>query len=149
MSSSIKKRPTDSVASCLQGNNDGPRDFDHSSAKSRKSEVDTNRVFGLTTAEANVLNSKDTKPHLNSFEFMAPKDVTPNDLEVDDYSKQRTKDEIKELLGSIGLRYKFAKFESIWQKSITYEVGYNENPFRKTATLSSVMRAIKELHFNN
>jgi len=63
--------------------------------------------------------------------------------------KKRYYNKIKDLLATIGLRYKFAKFESIWQKAITYEIGYSDNPLRKTASLDSIMKAIKELHFLN
>ena len=92
MRSATKKKTSDSVANCIYG--DGTREFDRKSMYSGRSESDNSRTFGLSTAEAHALNNREGQPHANSFEIMQHKDIAPNDIEADDYNKQRTKEEV-------------------------------------------------------
>lgn len=92
-----KELPNDNVASCLHGGNGGKREFETSAIRThgvQGKETDNSKMFGLTTAEVHALYNPDCQPHMNSFEIMAPKEVGPGDVEVDDYTRQRTKDEV-------------------------------------------------------
>jgi len=91
LSSATKKKPSDTVANCLRG--DSLTEM-RNSVVSKKSELDSNRVFGLTTNQINIKKNPSTQPHANSFELIQHKDVSPNDIDQDEYSKQRTKEEV-------------------------------------------------------
>lgn len=144
-----KQQELDSVAICMQGN--GDFDIDHTIGKSipkvpnPELKKDTSRVFGLTTNQLNSRDQKDSEDTKTTFETVVPSNLQKNGLNEDDYFQQRGKEEIKDLLESINVFYKFSKFEAIWQKALSYEPDINTNPFKKTISLYSLMKAIREV----
>ena len=74
-----------------------------------------------------------------------PEEVEDVKVGQDDYLIQRTRNEIKDILSSIGLRFKVSKFDTLWSKAKTYESDYNEKPFKQTISLMSMMNAIKSM----
>ena len=104
---------------------------------------DEERVFGLTTQQLNVKDNKDFEQITSSFETVTPSRLNKEGIVEEDYLQQRTRDEVRELLTTIGVNYNFAKFEAVWTKALSYE--NSTNPFQKTASLNSVMLAIRDV----
>lgn len=95
VSSTAKRRPSDSVANCLFGGNDSKQDHERSSARGKRSEVDTNRIFGPPARDSQNINNTPVQNNLTNYDKVLYKDSNVADEEVDDYLKQRTKEEVK------------------------------------------------------
>lgn len=134
------------MANCLMGGDDSiDKTVGRSIPSVPNEEIrnDENRVFGLTTEQLNIKDHKDFEQITSSFETVTPSRLNKEGVIEQDYLLERTREEIRELLTSIGVNYNFAKFEAVWAKAISYQ--NSTNPFQKTASLNSVMLAIRDV----
>ena len=147
----IQKMTTDKVRDCLKMDLELNR-LDGAIGKSiipgrtnipKKGDEDL--IFGLST---NKLNSKLYKTHqlCKVADLFCPKSYEQFDLSKSEMRKQRTRDEVTELLKAVGLNYKKGMMEGIWQAAIRMEVQCpTEEVTKKTVNILSVISAIKQL----
>lgn len=104
------------------------------------------RFFGLTTDRVNTLTRTEPVEDATVSEILNPELRALYGLNEDDLLKPRSKDEVRDLFETMGLRYKLAKLEGAWSRARSMEPEAS-GPAR--ASLDSILRAFREMHYVN
>ena len=102
------------------------------------------RFFGLTTDRVNTLTRTEPVEDATVSEILNPELRALYGLTEEDLLMPRSRQEVRDLFETMGLRYKLAKLDGVWMRALSLEP---ENADR--VSLDSILRAFREMHYVN
>ena len=106
---------------------------------------DENMAFGLTTNKLNSMANK-TLEQCGASETIYPSSMSPFGISQEEMQKQRTRNEVTEVLESIGCRFRPAMFQGIWQKAAKNESGGADDfAFSTKVSMTGFLQAMRDL----
>lgn len=145
------KMTADVVGECMRTENQVGK-MDLSLGKSVKiglrnlpKEGDENLVFGLTTDHLNSMNDRSLELGKVA-EVIGMSRECQGGFSRSEHEKQRSREEIIDILRAVGFEYKMGMFEGIWMKAAEFEwTDAIERMGRDTVSVGSLLKAIKVL----
>lgn len=106
---------------------------------------DENMTFGLSTDKLNGMSNK-TLEKGSIGEAIRPTVMERCGITEEEMKKPRRREEVQEVLQTIGLNYRHAMFEGIWRKAVESEAQNSHQLITKrTVSMNAVVKAMKEL----
>lgn len=107
-------------------------------------------TFGMSTDTLNRKGGNLFADNSRVGELMAPRTNELFGLGFRELQAPRSKHEARELLENVGVRYRPGKFEGLWMRALSHEFNIRgTNPVQGTASVESLLKAIKELHYED
>lgn len=109
---------------------------------------DKDLTFGMSTDLLNRKGGNLFADNSRVGELMLPRTSELMGLTAKELQVPRTKTEAVELLESVGVRYRPGKFEGLWMRAQGHELSARDiSPVQGTASVESLLKAMKELHY--